>query len=247
MPEDKQQLLLDFNNRFLGYGSLDSDFWLIGPEQGGGENVEEVYRRASVWSEREKRETEDLHDYHAALRFDWTQKIQPTWGGLIKVILSFKGKSIDPGSVMEFQRNELGRADGENCVLDVCPFPSRSNSDWGLAGLGLGSLSTRERYEADCVPDRCILFGEKIAHYKPGLVLFYGSKQRSQWEQISDRPFSKSPQLDALSLARNKDTLFALMPSPPQGLRFLRGTGAVNQFLADVGKVLREAFDKARL
>ncbi|SRR6266851_8864830 len=129
MPEDKQQLLLDFGNRFLGYGSLNSDFWLIGPEQGGGKDVEEVYRRVSVWSERGKRETEDLHDYHEALGFDWTQDIQSTWGGLIKVILSFKGKSIDPGSVMAFQRNELGRTDGENCVLDVCPFPSRSNSD----------------------------------------------------------------------------------------------------------------------
>jgi hypothetical protein len=67
-PTYDEQLLRDFASRFLGYGSLESKLWLIGPEAGGGEEIGEVYQRASVWSERGKRETEDLHSFHAALK-----------------------------------------------------------------------------------------------------------------------------------------------------------------------------------
>src|SRR5579863_3015872 len=91
------QLLHDFGSRFLGYGSLQSDFWLIGPEPGGGQSPEEVYRRALLWAERDRKETEDLHGYHDGLKefgIDWTTKIQPTWGCLIKIILAFEGKPL---------------------------------------------------------------------------------------------------------------------------------------------------------
>src|SRR5689334_2746791 len=94
-----EQLLSGFANRFLGYGTLDSETWLIGPEPGGGPTIEDVYARASVWSERGRRETEDLQSYHDDLKrklcelslpadFDWRRNIQPTWGPLIRIILS---------------------------------------------------------------------------------------------------------------------------------------------------------------
>ena len=91
-----EQLLLDFANRFLGYGNLNSETSLIGPEPGGGPTAEDVYARAWVWAKRGRRETEDLHSYHDDLKrrlcglsipanFDWRRNIQPTWGPLLNL------------------------------------------------------------------------------------------------------------------------------------------------------------------
>jgi hypothetical protein len=43
-----EELLSAFANGFLGYGSLDSSLWLIGPEAGGGESIREVCQRALI-------------------------------------------------------------------------------------------------------------------------------------------------------------------------------------------------------
>lgn len=235
-----EHLLLDFASRFLGYGSLRSGIWLIGPEAGGGKNIDEVYKRALVWSEHGQRETEDLHSYHAALNIDWTQKINPTWGALIRVILALNGEGeADREKVREFQRHKLGRADGENCVLDLTPLSCPSRAVWKLSEFGFDWLSTREACEARLAGPRCSLLREKLTCYKPNLVLFYGLQQRQLWEQISRCLFSPS-KLGQLLLTRSDDTLFALMPHPVNLNRTLPGTGAVKKFLAAVGATLRE-------
>lgn len=241
-PRFNEQLLFDFASRFLGYGSLQSRIWLIGPEVGGGESVDEVYTRASVWWERGQKETEDLHSYHAGLNIDWTQEIQPTWGKLIRVILALNGRGeATTEDVRQFQLCKLGRADGQNCVLDLSPLSSPSTSDWKLAEFGFDWLRTRQVYEARLLPARCALLREKVTYYKPRLVLFYGLQQRQRWKQISACPFSSS-KLERLLLARSDDTLFALIPHPANLSRTLPGTGAgkVKKFLAAVGATLCE-------
>jgi hypothetical protein len=94
-----EALLLRFANRFLGYGSLKSNLWLIGPEAGGGDTIDEVYKRVSIWSDRNEREIEDLQAYHADLnlppKHDWSRIIQPTWGPLIRIILALDGKGAE--------------------------------------------------------------------------------------------------------------------------------------------------------
>lgn len=241
-PRYNEHLLLDFASRFLGYGSLQSKIWLIGPEAGGGKDLDEVYKRASVWWARGQKETEDLHSYHAALNIDWTQKTQPTWGALIRVILALKGEGeAEKEKVREFQRDELGRADGQNCVLDLSPLSSPSGAVWKLAEFGVDWLRTKQVYESRLLPARCALLREKVTCYRPSLVLFYGLQQRQRWEQVSACLFSPS-KLDQLLLAHSDDTLFALMPHPVNLNRRLSGTGTgkVNRFLAAVGTTLRE-------
>jgi hypothetical protein len=227
-----------------------SNIWLIGPEQGGGWTKDEVYWRASLWSERGKKETEDLQSYHAALKaiaianveasdggsragvlklskLDWKRNIQPTWGPLIRVILAFNGERAIPDKkdVMDFQKRELGRADGENCVLDLNPLPSPKQSKWNEAHLSL----------------RCDLLGKKLARHKPSkprLVLFYSLPHQRWWEQISAHRLTPSKLPPGLSLVRRENTLFAMIPHP-NGIR-PPGPGAVKRFLADVGMALRE-------
>jgi hypothetical protein len=230
-----ERLLLSFGNRFLGFGSLKSPVWLIGPEPGGGEDASEVYIRASSWAKRGMKETEDLHAYHADLGIDWTRKIQPTWGALIKVLLSFNGKVADRPAVLNFQRDELGKSSGENCVLELCPLSSPSESVWRLGELGFSWLRSRADYEAFWIPKRSKLIREKVDSYKPKLVLFYGKRR---WEGISGLPFSPT-RIPQLTLARGEFTMFAAMPHPG-GLR-IPGSGAVNHILAEIGRTLRDA------
>jgi hypothetical protein len=240
MPTYDEQLLLDFANQFLGYGSLNSALWLIGPEAGGEQSIEDVSRRALVWSNRGRKETEDLHDYHADLglpaRFDWTRNIQPCWGPLIRVVLAIDGIRADKEDVREFQKRELGRAGGQNSVLDLSQLSSPSMSDWKLHECGISWLATREEYESCLLLPRCDLLRERLVHYKPRLVLFYGLSHQRWWERISASHFapSKVPQL---SWVRSENSLFAMMPHP--NVR-LSGKGVRNKFFADIGAALRE-------
>lgn len=160
-----------------------------------------------VWKVRGQKETEDLHDYHAGLKlapkFDWTRNIQPTWGPLIRVILALKGKRADTEDVREFQKRELGRVDGQNCVLDLSPLLSPSAADCKLAEFGLDWLRTREECAARLVSRRCDLLRKKLACYKPGPVLFYGLKHKNRWEQISTHLFAPS-KLDKLWLTHGE-------------------------------------------
>jgi hypothetical protein len=236
VPENDEELLLDFASHFLGYGSLNSALWLIGPEAGGGPTINEVRQRAVVWSKRGRKETEDLQDYHTDLGIDWTRKIQPAWGMLIRVILALNEKRAETGDVREFQKLELGRAGGQNSVLDLGQLSSPSTSEWRLHESGIRWLATRNECEARLLPPRCDLIRVRLARYKPRLVLFYGLSHRRWWERISARQFVPS-KLHLLSWVRGEKSLFAMMPHP--NVR-LPGKGARKRFFADVGATLRE-------
>ena len=128
-------------------------------EAGGGQTISEVRQRALVWSKRGRKETEDLHGYHADLglpaKFDSTRNIQATWGPLIRVILAFDGNRADTEDVREFQKHKFGRADGQNSVLDLSQLSSPSMSDWKIRDCGVGWLTTREEFETRLLRPRC--------------------------------------------------------------------------------------------
>jgi hypothetical protein len=235
-----EQLLLDFANGFFGYGALNPKLWLIGPEAGGGNTLDELCKRASVWSRRGRKHTDDLHEYHSELGFDFARKTQQTWGPLIKVLLAVMGRSIDPKSVLEFQKDLLGRANGDNCVLDVSQLASPTESDWKAAAFGFAWTRDREVYDSIVGEPRRELLREWLIKWQPRLVLFYGSHY-PWWERISSCGLSPS-RLPGLSLASNAHTLFAAMPQPVNINRTLelRGKGAVNEYLREMGELLRE-------
>jgi len=244
MPTCDEQLLFDYASQFLGYGSLNSCVWLIGPEAGGGRTIDDAQNRASVWAQRGRKETEDLQGYHSGLNrpleFDWKRNIQKTWGALIRVILALQdGQIAKTDDVREFQRKELGRSDGNNCVLDLSQLSSPSMSEWKFEECGISWLRTREEYEARLLPQRCDLFKCRLAHYKPRLALFYGDALRHQgrWERIANNRFAPS-ELPRLSWVQGEHTLFAMMPHP-RNVR-VSGQGAHKRFFADVGMALRE-------
>ena len=238
MPKCDEQLLLDYANHFLGYGALNSPLWLIGPEAGGGNAMDGVCKRALVWADRGRKENEDLQCYHKALGLDWTGKIQPTWGPLIRVILALNGKRADTAKdVREFQRDALGRSDGQNAILDLSQLSSPSRLAWIFNECGITWLRTRGEYEAYMLPPRCDLFQKRLAIYRPRLVLFYGLGHQCWWERIAGRQFEPSG-LRQLCWVQGENSLFALIPHPNAIRR--PGKGANNEFFAEVGAALRE-------
>ena len=114
------QLLQEYVNGFYGYGSYSGDFWFVGMEEGSTGRFDEIARRITGWSRRGRNELEDVVDYHNAIGiyglFEPRARIQPTWGGLIKIILSAQGQDINRENVRRFQQHSLGRVTSQESV-----------------------------------------------------------------------------------------------------------------------------------
>jgi len=54
------RLLEEYINTFYGYGNYQGDWWLIGPEEGGGASEDDLTDRVGVWAQRGRREIEDV-------------------------------------------------------------------------------------------------------------------------------------------------------------------------------------------
>lgn len=119
------ELLEKIVDTFYGYGNYQGNYWFVGMEEAGGD-FNDINNRINIWSNRGKQEIEDIAEYHIAME-TWDARIQPTWKGLIRIILSAKGReNIDREDVRKYQINELGRKYKETCLLELLPLPSPS-------------------------------------------------------------------------------------------------------------------------
>lgn len=57
-------LLRQYIDRFFGYGSFASPIWLIGIEEGGGNDKEEIEKRVMSWEALGCEELLDNYDHH---------------------------------------------------------------------------------------------------------------------------------------------------------------------------------------
>lgn len=133
MPQPfDDQLLHTFMHGFYGYGNYQADYWFVGMEEGGGDTVQEINQRLTVWDQRGRREVEDVAEYHLALGiihpFVEKAKLQPTWAKLIRVLLSIEGLSPTKEEVRRYQQQQWARSNGNVCLLELLPLPSPSTS-----------------------------------------------------------------------------------------------------------------------
>lgn len=89
-------LIQEFIYGFYGYGTYSEPFWFVGMEEGGSGALEDVQQRLTAWDARGRHELEDVASYHRAIgitRFwDEPVRLQSTWSGLIRVLLTAKGQ-----------------------------------------------------------------------------------------------------------------------------------------------------------
>jgi hypothetical protein len=231
------QLLREYVNTFYGYGNYGGDWWLVGMEEGGGNTVEEVATRLRLWNERGQKELEDLDMFSSspalAKWFTPRPPLQATWRGLIRLILSAEGRSTDPETARVYQGTQLGRAGGNNCILELLPLPSQSVGHWIYgAHSALPELRNRETYLERIIPGRVAHQRNRIREHRPKAVIFYSRNYQPWWEQITGVSFG-APIAPGLHVIKQEHTLFAMTMQPTY-------RGVTTQYFIQAGAAIGE-------
>lgn len=187
-----KQLLSEFMSGFFGYGNLNAPYWFIGKEEGGGKDLDENFRRIQSWEYFSKQTTVDLIDYHFKLGFTDRElnNIQSTWTKLVQILLSIEGKEGTKEERRFYQRNNLGRIQGNNCCLELMPMASRGTGLWLWEEVfrEYYSINDREEYFFKTVPKRIKKIKELIRQFTPKLIVFYSTQSDyiQKWNEIVD-------------------------------------------------------------
>jgi len=188
-------LLEDFMNRFYGYGNYQGDYWLIGMEEGGGSSFDDIEKRLATWKKRGRQELEDLAEYHIEMGitslFRKRPKIQNTWGKLIRIIFASTGQIPTTNQVRDYQRDNLGRVNGNTCLVELLPLPSPSTGHWLYGKYSqLPFLENRAKYKESLLAKRISHLQKQINQFQPKAVIFYSFTYREYWQQIAQVDFS---------------------------------------------------------
>lgn len=229
------QLLDEFVHNFYGYGTYSGQFWFIGMEEGGGDSFSEVTRRLETWASRGKREIDDVAEYLTAsgimhLHND-RPKLQSTWNGLIRILLSSDGRTPTTEQVREYQRTSLGRLTGNTYLAELFPLPSPSLGGWLYAEHStLPYLASRTVYRQTCLTFRSAHFRKRICQHQPAVVVFYGLSYRKYWRAIAGVDLLPEP--DGVYAGRDDATLFILARHPAD-------RRATNEYFNQIGRIIR--------
>ena len=232
------RLLAAFMGNFYGYGNYQGPYWFIGMEEGGGDSFAEVSKRLAIWDQRGRGELEDVVDYHLALGIDYPfvdhPKLQPTWAKLIRVLLSMEGQPPTKDEVRRFQQSSWARSSGNVCLMELLPLPSPSTSHW-LYGQHskLPALADRASYREHWSPLRVQALRQRIAAYKPRVVVFYGFSYSEYWRAIAGGELQPALAGDLL-VRRDAEQLYGVMKHPA-------ATGVTSEYFHEAGLFLRRA------
>jgi hypothetical protein len=231
-------LLASYANSFYGYGRYEAPYWFIGLEEGSDGSVEEIQRRLVVWREGGCQELEDAWDYHVRIGAEHLTrerpKLQSTWKQLCRIVLVGTGQPSDTESLRHYQKHHLGRRDGATCLLELLPLPSRNTGEWQYwKASRLSHLASRRAAQQYYAPRRVLHLRQRIAQYRPAVVVFYGATNRTWWTEIAGVPFERVGDA-ALYSATAQDTLYLITTHPT-----FRQPAPTAYFEA-VGQVVRE-------
>lgn len=252
-----KDLLEEFMIKFYGYGKLKSDYWFVGMEEGGGNSFDEIIARLNIWKKHGKPTLLDNHEFHKDL-FDemgrsgnfekaWG-KYQRTWGGLIKILLSYENENSPTlQEVKTFQTEKLGANASNNCIVELFPLPSPSTNkfhDFKSAGIDIDYLTSRDSYKSYLKDQRINLLRDLIAENTPKFVIFYSSTPEyiGYWCKISgasetDFRVETIQEINQKKLTarfyKTKRTCFAIIHHPTY-------TGVSNEYFKVTGKRIRQ-------
>ena len=198
MDTERSSVIQAAAKTWFGYGDWHAPYWFVGMEQGG-DPEERSYR---VWQQLGAGELLDCREHHLAIDDSlfrrWHDgpkpRTQPTWRGLIQILLSFKGVDASTEAVRNYQSQNWGSSSGETAVIELSALRARN----------LKSLVARTDFRTehiDTVRDR-------IAQYKPAFVVCYGLGYREDYQRIAGSVF------DPAGFTVSGRTLFALVKHP---------------------------------
>ena len=170
--------------------------------------------------------------------FKQHSKIQTTWGGLIRILLAVMGHLPTTDQIREYQRDCLGRAAGETCLLELLPLPSPSTSHWLYGDYSqLPYLVDRPAYAQALRSGRIEHLQQRISQYHPKVVLFYGYVYRKFWQEIAKVDFLPAAEKD-FYIACSGSNVFVITKHPAT-------TGLRNDYFHRVGTAIASELDLA--
>jgi len=233
-------LLTQYMSQFAGYGNLDGDYWMIGMEEGGGDTIEDIERRVAIWEESGQITLEDLKHYHDKIGvtrwFGSHAKLQPTWNKLIRIIHGIKGLTPTTEDVRTYQKNHLGRLDGETCLAELMPLPSPSISHWLYQNISsLPELRSRDEYLQHWGHIRLQTLAKLINTHQPKYVVFYGAGYYQEWWSQLMPANHKAVIIEGVKayIGDGEGTVFSVSPHPV-------ATGVKNTFFHGLGNAMRK-------
>ena len=231
-------LLQNFMSGFYGSGNLLGDYWFVGMEEGGGNDLDQVTKRLNAWVELGRKELVDIYDFHQ--KIDYPQyfrnpvRLQRTWMQQARIVLASKGISSSTEDVRAYQRDVIGRKNGETCLLELLPLPSPSSNDWNY-GLwsDLPFLKDRKSYRDYCVPWRVEHIRFRIEEHKPKFVVFMGQGYFDFWKSIAGQGL-KFDEKDGFWARSSGGTTYVITKHPA-------AHGVTTAYYENVGRFLLEA------
>ena len=176
-------MLPDFKSlaaqRWYGYGRWSAPYWFVGMEPGG----EEDPRVYSSWHEIGEPELLDLKQHSEACHdMKWVGEhppLQSTWKQLIRIVLGYEGKPADNDDVRAYQRDRLGRTDGQTLLAEISSVNAKS--------LGV-TVPEREAHRAE----RIATIRRHLEVHQPEFAVFYGLSYRDDYAAIAGGSFDES-------------------------------------------------------
>ena len=157
---------------WFGYGHWGAPYWFVGLEPGGSE-LDACLR---AWEAAGRPELLDLKEGHAGHKLDWfspSAGTQPTWAKLIWLLLAYKNQQPTADATRAYQKDKLGRRDGETALLELSCLPAENN----------GVPIPRDLFRKE----RIATIRQRLVEHAPRFVVFYSPdpRYRSAWNEIA--------------------------------------------------------------
>lgn len=163
---------------WFGYGQWPARYWFVGMEPGGSDEQDLSYESWAGLGAPELLDCKEHHDDWNARggipRARWHDPyppIQPTWGPLIRLLLSFQNRDTSDDSLRDYQRDCWGMADGETAVLELSALHAQN--------MSVDVERTLHRAE------RIGVLKSRLAEYAPAFAVFYGATYRDEYAKIA--------------------------------------------------------------
>jgi len=184
------EFLKHFMATFYGSGNYSGDYWFVGMEEGGGNDLAQVTARLNAWKELGGTELVDIYDFHMKIGFpQYFEKevvLQPTWKQQARIVLSAQALASEKEDVSEYQRDVIGRKNSETCLLELLPLPSPSTNVWNYdKWTSLEFLRNRKTYRDYSIPWRVNHLHSRIKYYRPKAVVFLGFSYLEYWQAVA--------------------------------------------------------------
>ncbi|MCM1564345.1 MAG: hypothetical protein NC238_00050 [Dehalobacter sp.] len=238
IDELNETLLQHFISTFYGSGNYSGDYWFIGMEEGGGNDLDQVTKRLNAWVELGETELVDIYQFHGIIGFPQCfkdpVKLQRTWMQQARIVLASKGLPSATPDVRVYQRDLIGRKTGETCLVELLPLPSPSLNHWGYnLWSSLPFLKDRKTYRDYCVPWRAEHIRTRIEEYKPKVVVFMGQGYSDYWHTIAGQKSSFTDKGGFLA-ANSEDTKYIITKHPA-------AFGITNAYFETIGNFFYQA------